>query len=172
MITFSDVSKTFDGGVKAVDHVSFEVNPGEIVGFIGPNGSGKTTSMKMMTGILKPDSGKIEIGGYDITIEGLKAKQRIGYISDSPDQFMRLTGREYIDFIADIYGVNLEDRITRTDALAERFGMADALDRQIMSYSHGMTMWRKISARMSASVSVPILWPMTVTKYWKTAFRR
>ncbi|MCR4716220.1 MAG: ABC transporter ATP-binding protein [Lachnospiraceae bacterium] len=138
MIKFNDVSKTFDGGVKAVDHVSFDVQPGEIVGFIGPNGSGKTTSMKMMTGILKPDTGNIEIGGYDITTNPLEAKQLIGYISDSPDQFMRLIGREYLDFIADIYGVSLEDRVKRADALSERFGMADALDRQIVSYSHGM----------------------------------
>ena len=138
MISFKNVSKTFDGGVKAVDDVSFEVNEGEIVGFIGPNGSGKTTSMKMLTGILNPDSGTIEVGGYNVAVEGLKAKQRIGYISDNPDQFLRLTGREYIDFIADIYGVSLEDRVERTDKLSERFGMTDALDRQITSYSHGM----------------------------------
>jgi ABC-2 type transport system ATP-binding protein len=138
MISFKNVSKTFDGGVKAVDDVSFEVNEGEIVGFIGPNGSGKTTSMKMLTGILNPDSGTIEVGGYNVAVEGLKAKQRIGYISDNPDQFLRLTGREYIDFIADIYGVSLEDRVERTESLSERFGMTDALDRQITSYSHGM----------------------------------
>ena len=138
MISFKNVSKTFDGGVKAVDDVSFTVNEGEIVGFIGPNGSGKTTSMKMLTGILNPDSGTIEVGGYNVAVEGLKAKQRIGYISDNPDQFLRLTGREYIDFIADIYGVSLEDRVERTDKLSERFGMTDALDRQITSYSHGM----------------------------------
>jgi ABC-2 type transport system ATP-binding protein len=138
MISFKNVTKTFDGGVKAVDDVSFTVNEGEIVGFIGPNGSGKTTSMKMLTGILNPDSGTIEVGGYNVAVEGLKAKQRIGYISDNPDQFLRLTGREYIDFIADIYGVSLEDRVERTESLSERFGMTDALDRQITSYSHGM----------------------------------
>ncbi len=138
MISFKNVSKTFDGGVKAVDDVSFTVNEGEIVGFIGPNGSGKTTSMKMLTGILNPDSGTIEVGGYNVVVEGLKAKQRIGYISDNPDQFLRLTGREYIDFIADIYGVSLEDRARRTEKLSGRFGMTEALDRQITSYSHGM----------------------------------
>jgi ABC-2 type transport system ATP-binding protein len=94
--------------------------------------------MKMLTGILNPDSGTIEVGGYNVAVEGLKAKQRIGYISDNPDQFLRLTGREYIDFIADIYGVSLEDRVERTESLSERFGMTDALDRQITSYSHGM----------------------------------
>ena len=138
MISFKNVTKTFDGGVRAVDDVSFEVHEGEIVGFIGPNGSGKTTSMKMLTGILNPDSGPIEVGGYNVVLEGLKAKQRIGYISDNPDQFLRLTGREYLDFIADIYGVSLKDRVDRTGALSERFGMSDALDRQITSYSHGM----------------------------------
>ena len=138
MISFKNVTKTFDGGVRAVDDVSFEVHEGEIVGFIGPNGSGKTTSMKMLTGILNPDSGTIEVGGYNVVLEGLKAKQRIGYISDNPDQFLRLTGREYLDFIADIYGVSLKDRVDRTGALSERFGMSDALDRQITSYSHGM----------------------------------
>ncbi|MBO4390322.1 MAG: ABC transporter ATP-binding protein [Lachnospiraceae bacterium] len=137
MILFENVSKTF-GAVKAVQGVSFTVEDGEIVGFIGPNGSGKTTCMKMMTGILKPDEGRIEIAGHDILKDPMGAKKEIGYISDNPDQFMRLKGSEYLELISDIYGVGEIDRNKRMKELADRFGMMDALDRRILSYSHGM----------------------------------
>lgn len=162
MISFEHVSKTFDGKVKAVDDVSFTVKPGEIVGFIGPNGSGKTTSMKMMTGILRPDNGKIHIQEYDIMENPLQAKQRIGYISDNPDQFLRLTGMEYLNFMADIYGISQEKRQERIETFAENFGVMDVLDRQMISYSHGM---RQKMMVIGALVHEPDVWildePMT-----------
>ena len=129
MISFLHVSKTYQGNVKAVDDASFVVNPGEIVGFIGPNGSGKTTSIKIMTGILQPDAGEITIGGIDMRKHPLPAKKKIGYISDSPDQFLRLTGAEYLDFIADVYDVPLKQRRERIESLAGKFGLTDALPR-------------------------------------------
>lgn len=162
MIRFENVTKTFDGKVKAVDNVSFTVNPGEIVGFIGPNGSGKTTSMKMMTGILKPDEGEIQIGEFDIAKDALKAKKEIGYISDNPDQFLRLTGLEYLEFIADIYEVGAKERQERIEKFAKEFDVADVLDRQMISYSHGM---RQKLMVIGALIHEPNVWildePMT-----------
>lgn len=162
MISFQHVSKTFDGKVKAVDDVSFTVNPGEIVGFIGPNGSGKTTSMKMMTGILNPDEGSIQIGEYDIVKEPLKAKQEIGYISDNPDQFLRLTGLEYLHLMADIYGISQEERGERIERFAKEFDVYDVLGRQMAGYSHGM---RQKMMVLGALVHEPKVWildePMT-----------
>lgn len=162
MISFQHVSKTFNGKVKAVDDVSFTVNPGEIVGFIGPNGSGKTTSMKMMTGILNPDEGSIQVGEYDIVKEPLKAKQEIGYISDNPDQFLRLTGLEYLHLMADIYGISKEERGGRIERFAKEFDVYDVLERQMAGYSHGM---RQKMMVLGALVHEPEVWildePMT-----------
>lgn len=162
MITFEHVSKTFNGKVKAVDDVTFAVNAGEIVGFIGPNGSGKTTSMKMMTGILEPDEGTIRVGAYDVTKNALEAKREIGYISDNPDQFLRLTGLEYLNFMADIYGVDETVRKERIETYAKQFGLLDTLHRQMVSYSHGM---RQKMMVIGALVHEPDVWildePMT-----------
>lgn len=162
MIAFQHVSKTFNGKVKAVDDVSFTVNPGEIVGFIGPNGSGKTTSMKMMTGILNPDEGNIQVGEYDIVKEPLKAKQEIGYISDNPDQFLRLTGLEYLNLMADIYGISEDERGERIERFTKEFGVYDVLMRQMVGYSHGM---RQKMMVIGALVHEPEVWildePMT-----------
>lgn len=97
MIKFNNVTKVFNNTLKAVDDLSFTVNKGEIVGFIGPNGSGKTTTIKMLTGILSSDSGEISINGHDIKKEPLEAKKSIGYIADSPDMFLRLKGIEFLN---------------------------------------------------------------------------
>jgi len=124
--------------VRAVDDISFNVKGGEIVGFIGPNGSGKTTTMKMLTGIVRADVGKITVNGFNVRKEPVKAKESIGYIADSPDMFLRLKGTEFLDLIGDIYRVPTEKRQTRISELAERFELSEALSSQIMSYSHGM----------------------------------
>lgn len=107
MIEIKNVSKTYNNNIKAIDNLNLTINDGEIVGFIGLNGAGKTTTIKMMTGILQPDIGTIKINGYDIVKDSLKAKQIIGYIADSPDMFLKLTGMEFINFIANIYKVPL-----------------------------------------------------------------
>ena len=113
MIKFNNVTKVFNNTLKAVDDLSFNVNKGEIVGFIGPNGSGKTTTIKMLTGILSSDSGEISINGYDIKKNPLEAKKSIGYIADSPDMFLRLKGIEFLNFIGDIYKVPTDVRKKR-----------------------------------------------------------
>lgn len=155
MIEIKNVSKTFNGDIKAIQDLSLTISPGEIVGFIGLNGAGKTTLIKMMTGILRPDSGTITINGFDIVKDGLKAKQIIGYISDSPDMFLRLTGMEFIHFIADMYHVPDDVRKERIKYFAEQFNLIDALDKPMQSYSHGT---RQKMMVIAALVHNPEVW--------------
>lgn len=162
MIKFKNVTKVYNRTIKAVNNVSFEVRGGEIVGFTGPNGSGKTTTIKMLTGILPPDKGEIKINGFDIKKNMIQAKSSIGYIADSPDMFLRLKGIEYLNFIADVYKVSNDDRKKRVNELAERFELTDALSSPMMSYSHGM---RQKLMVIAALVHNPPVWildePMT-----------
>ncbi|MCR5462412.1 MAG: ABC transporter ATP-binding protein [bacterium] len=137
MISFKNVTKKYND-FTAVDNLSFDVKKGEIVGFIGPNGSGKTTTMKLISGIIKKTSGEIIVNDYNIENDPLKIKASIGYISDSPDAFLRLKGIEYLNFIADIYDVSLIDRKTRIEKYAKDFEIYDALNAPMLSYSHGM----------------------------------
>lgn len=155
MIEIKKVSKTYNGNIKAINHLSLTISPGEIVGFIGLNGAGKTTLIKMMTGIIRPDEGTIRINGYDVVKDGLKAKQIIGYISDSPDMFLRLTGIEFINFIADMYGVEIEERKKRIEYFAEQFHLLDVLDKPMQGYSHGT---RQKMMVIAALVHNPEVW--------------
>ncbi len=138
MITISQVSKSYNGRIKAVDNIDLTVQNGEIFGFLGPNGAGKTTTIKMMTGILSPESGEIKINGFDIVREPLAAKRTFGFVPDDPNVYPRLKAIEYLRFIGDIYQVPAAERAERIQSLAARFGLADALASQIQSYSHGM----------------------------------
>ncbi len=155
MIEIKNVSKTYNGNIKAIDNLSLKINDGEIVGFIGLNGAGKTTTIKMMTGILIPDSGSIKINGYDIVKDSLKAKQIIGYIADNPDMFLKLTGIEFINFIADIYRVPKDERVKRIKLFSERFGLSDVLDKPMQGYSHGT---RQKMMVVAALVHDPEVW--------------
>ena len=137
-IKLENVTKTYNKSVRALDDISFEVKGGEIVGFIGPNGSGKTTTMKLITGIIRADVGKITVNGFNERKDPIKAKESIGYIADSPDMFLRLKGNEFLDLIGDIYHVPTEKRRKRISEFAERFELTDALTAPMMSYSHGM----------------------------------
>lgn len=155
MIEIKNVSKTYNGNIKAIDNLNLEINDGEIVGFIGLNGAGKTTAIKMMTGILVPDTGTITINGYDIVKDSLKAKQIIGYIADNPDMFLKLTGIEFINFIADIYKVPVTIRKKRIKLFGERFGLSDVLDKPMQGYSHGT---RQKMMVVAALVHDPEVW--------------
>ena len=136
MIEFKNVSKSYKKGVKAVDDLSLTINDGEIFGFLGPNGAGKSTTIRMLTGILNIDEGQILLDGRDIEKEPIAAKETFGYVADDPDQFLALKGIEYLNFMADVYGV--EDRKEIIKELTEKFEIADALNSRIESYSHGM----------------------------------
>jgi ABC-2 type transport system ATP-binding protein len=155
MIEIKNVSKTYNGNVKAVKNLNLKIEDGEIVGFIGLNGAGKTTAIKMMTGILGPDSGSIKVNGYDIVKEPLKAKQIIGYIADSPDMFLKLTGMEFINFISDIYGVPLKERKEKIKEFTERFDLQGLLDKPMQGYSHGT---RQKMMVVAALVHNPEVW--------------
>ncbi|MBP3325961.1 MAG: ABC transporter ATP-binding protein [Coprococcus sp.] len=162
MIKAEGLTKVYGLDFVSVDDLSFHIKKGEIVGFVGQNGAGKTTTIKMLAGILKPTKGKVIINGFDIDSSSLDAKRSVGYISDNPDIFLRLTGAEYVNFIADIYGVSETDRKLRMEDMASRFGMEDSLNKQMVSYSHGM---RQKMMVIAALVHNPPVWildePMT-----------
>jgi len=137
MIVCDGLEKQF-GGLRAVDHLDLVVGAGELFGFLGPNGAGKTTSIKMMTGLLRPSAGTARIGGYDIQSEPLKAKALFGYIPDNPFLYEKLTGREFIRFMADLYSVPTEGRSRKIDDLLRLFELEDKADALIQGYSRGM----------------------------------
>ena len=156
MICLEQVSKTYGkSGKKTVDSMTWNVEDGKITGFIGPNGAGKTTTLKMITGIIRPDEGRITVNGHDIQKEGLEAKRQIGFVSDSPDSFLRLKGIEYLNFMADMYDVPTQGRQERINEYARKFEMEDALGSRIQSYSHGMR--QKIMV-MGALMHQPPVW--------------
>ena len=138
MIKIQNVSKSYKKGNKVIDQINLEVKDGEIFGFIGQNGAGKTTVIKMITGILEIDEGDIFIDGKSITKEPLEAKRRLGLVPDSPDMFLKFKGIEYLNFIADCYNVDKEERANRIEKLAKEFGIYDDLNNKIENYSHGM----------------------------------
>lgn len=139
MIEISGVSKSYNrGAVKAVDNINLTISDGEIFGFLGPNGAGKTTLIKMITGILNADAGTIKINGQDIRENPIEAKLQYGFVPDDPNIFSRLTGLEYLNFMADVYQVPAVSRLERMQKLLERFEMARAAGDIIQSYSHGM----------------------------------
>ena len=138
MIQINNVSKSYDGKNNVIDGMNLQINDGEIFGFLGPNGVGKTTTIKMITGILNIDKGDLLIDGMSITSQPVEAKQKFGFVPDSPDMFLKLKGSEYLNFIADIYQVNTENRTKRIKELVTRFDMQNCLESKIQTYSHGM----------------------------------
>lgn len=156
MLKISNLTKTYAKNTfKAVDDLSLEVKPGEIFGFIGPNGAGKTTTIKCMCGILPFEAGKIEVAGIDLKSDPIAAKRNIGYVSDSHVIYDKLTGREYVNFLADIYEVDNDARNERVDRMLDLFKMRENYGEQINTYSHGMK--QKISI-MGALIHDPKLW--------------
>jgi len=162
MIKADNLTMIYGKDFKAVDNLSFEIKPGEIVGFAGPNGAGKTTAIKMMTGILKPVSGHAVINGHDIVTDPIKAKESFAYVADNPDMLLQLSGVEYINYIANLYKVPLDQREGRIHELAERFGLTESLGRPMKEYSHGM---RQKTMVIAALIHNPPAWildePMT-----------
>lgn len=139
MIEINGLSKTYKGsGRKALDSLSLTVNNGEIFGFLGPNGAGKSTAIKCMTGILSFTEGSVRICGIDINEDPVAAKGKIGFVPDEHFLYEGLTGRQYVNFIADIFGVEKARREEMTKKYADEFGLSDRLDEAISNYSHGM----------------------------------
>lgn len=137
MIRITELTKRF-GGFTAVDHVSLDVHQGEIFAFLGTNGAGKTTTIRMITGVLQPTSGSVEVGGFDIQKNPIEAKSLIGVIPDRPYIYGKLTGREFLSFMADLYRVPASASEIRIDELLDVFGLREWQHELIDSYSHGM----------------------------------
>ena len=138
MLEINNLTKIYPGGHKAVDDVSLTVNAGEIYGFIGPNGAGKTTTIKAVTGIIDCDHGEIAIDGHDIANEPIEAKKITAFLPDNPDLYDQLTGIQYLNFVADMYGVGKKEREKRIREYADAFEITPDLGSLISSYSHGM----------------------------------
>ena len=137
MLDIKNLTKTY-GDKKAVDNLTLHIAPGEICGFIGHNGAGKTTTLKSVAGILQFDEGEITIGGRSVKTEPLECKRQIAYIPDNPDIYEFMTGIQYLNFIADIFGINEMKRKERIEKYAQLFELTDDLTAAVASYSHGM----------------------------------
>lgn len=137
MLQISHLTKTY-GAKTAVDDLSLHIAPGEIYGFIGHNGAGKTTTLKACCGILPFDRGEIRVDGISIGENPLECKRRIAYIPDNPDLYEFLTGFQYLNFIADIFGISKDERQRRIQRYAELFSLTGDLGQPVSAYSHGM----------------------------------
>ncbi len=126
------------GDVVAVDNLNLSVDRGELFGFLGPNGAGKTTTIKTIVGLLRPDEGQITIGGYDIVTQPEQAKRLIGYIPDNPYIYDRLTGREFLELVGSLYGMDKKLIQERIEFLFDLFGIEEWGDEYAAEYSHGM----------------------------------
>jgi ABC-2 type transport system ATP-binding protein len=139
VLRIDNVSKSYDkGDTWAVKDLTLHIPHGQIFGFLGPNGAGKTTTLNMIVGLLPIDRGEIYVDGLHVIKDAVPAKQRIGFLPDSPNLYDRLTGLEYIRFIADMFQVTQPQRVERTERLLQMFEMTEAAGELIKSYSHGM----------------------------------
>lgn len=137
MLRIEHYTKNY-GDKVAVDDLNLRIAPGEIFGFIGHNGAGKTTTLKACCGILQFDQGEIFVNGKSVRKDPIGCKQDIAYVPDNPDLYEFLTGIQYLNFVADIYGVSQEDRISRMQEYGQLLGMTDDLALPICACSHGM----------------------------------
>lgn len=137
MLNIKNLTKSY-GDKKAVDDLSLHIAPGEIYGFIGHNGAGKTTTIKACAGILQFDTGEIKIDGIDVKKDPIACKRRLAYIPDNPDLYEFMSGIKYLNFIADIFGVEKETRARRIARYGDIFGLTGDLAQPISAYSHGM----------------------------------
>jgi len=136
------------GDKLAVDDVNLRVHPGEIFGFLGPNGAGKTTTIRMIVGLLKPTSGSVHVAGYDVQSEPVKAKATTGFVPDEPNLYPKLTGRELLQFVGDLYGLERAQVARRGEELLRMFDLAGAGDDTIDTYSHGMRQKTALAAAL------------------------
>ena len=137
MLRIEHLTKSYDEK-KAVDDLSLHIKAGEIFGFIGHNGAGKSTTLKSAVGILKYDEGKIFINGVSIKDDPIMCKKELAYIPDNPDMYDFMSGIKYLNFIADVFGVPADERMEKIHKYADLFELTDDLAQPISSYSHGM----------------------------------
>lgn len=137
MIKTINLRKTF-GEKVAVDNLNLHIKEGEFFCFLGPNGAGKTTTIKMLTGLIQSSSGSAEIGGFDVLTQSVETKKLLGYIPDHPFLYEKLTGREFMRFVAGLYQLPDENLSTEIDDLLKTFEILKMGDQLIENYSHGM----------------------------------
>lgn len=156
MLEVSNLIKTYKGSkTPTLKGVSFTVKDGDVFGIIGKNGAGKSTTIKAIIGIHSFEGGEIVVNGYSIKKDENSVKQLIGYVPDNHSVYENLTGREYVNFMADVYGVDKQDREQRLNKYAKMFNLEHAIDNQISGYSHGM---RQKICIIGALVHEPKLW--------------
>ena len=137
MITLTSLSKRY-GKFTAVDSISLTIPRGTLYGLLGPNGAGKTTTMRMIAGILRPTSGEVSVAGFDLARQPMEAKQRLGFIPDRPFVYDKLTGAEFLRFVAGLYGQSGAEIDRRVDELLELFELTPWKHELTEAYSHGM----------------------------------
>jgi len=134
------------GDKVAVNNVSFDVYAGEVFGFLGPNGAGKTTTIKMIVGLLRPTSGAVKVAGYDVQAQSMLAKASSGYVPDTPNLYAKLSGRELLRFVGDLYSMDRTQVARRIDELLRMFDLTAVGDDTVDSYSHGMQQKASLAA--------------------------
>ena len=138
MLEIKNYSKSYSEGKKAADNVSLSVMSGDIYGFIGHNGAGKSTTIRAVVGVLDFTEGEIFIDGHSVKDEPIECKKVTAYIPDNPDLYENLTGIQYLNFVADVFDISVQEREERIKKYAEAFEITNALGDSISSYSHGM----------------------------------
>lgn len=161
LIETERLSKRY-GEKLAVEEVSLQISAGEVFGFLGPNGAGKTTTIKMIVGLLQPSSGTVRVAGYDVQREPLKAKATVGYVPDTPNLYAKLSGRELLRFVGDLYELPRTQVERRIEELLKLFDLVGAADDTIDSYSHGMQQKASLSAALMHDPQVLVLDEPTV----------
>lgn len=161
LIEVRNLTKRY-GDKIAVDNVSFSVYGGEVFGFLGPNGAGKTTTIKMIVGLLQPTSGTVNVAGYDVQAQSRLAKASCGYVPDTPNLYAKLTGRELLRFVGDLYDLDRKQSARRLEELLRMFELANAADDTVDSYSHGMQQKASLAAALMHDPKVLVLDEPTV----------
>lgn len=138
MLDIKGYTKVYGEGKKAADDVNLTVESGDIYGFIGHNGAGKSTTIRAVVGVMDFTEGEIYIDGHSVKDESMECKKITAYIPDNPDLYENLTGIQYLNFIADVFGISVSDREARIKEYSDRFEITDSLGDLISSYSHGM----------------------------------
>ena len=161
LIETEQLTKSY-GAKSAVEAVSFQVHSGEIFGFLGPNGAGKTTTIKMIVGLLKPTTGAARVGGYDVQAQPIQAKSITGYVPDEPNLYAKLTGRELLRFVGNLYRMDRKQVDRRSEELLRLFDLLQAADDTIDSFSHGMQQKTSLAAALMHDPKVLVLDEPTV----------
>lgn len=138
MLEISNFSKSYKGGKKAVENLSLKVEAGDILGFIGHNGAGKSTTIKAVVGVLDFEEGEIKVDGISVKSNPIACKEQIAYIPDNPDLYEHITGIQYLNFISDVFEISGKDRMEKIQKYGDAFEITANLGDLISSYSHGM----------------------------------